>query len=55
MTTDIGGGDPDDIQSMVRLLHYSNEFDIKAIIASSHLVNFGTSENTVRELITVCP
>jgi hypothetical protein len=34
ITTDIGG-DPDDQQSMVRLLVYSNEFDIEALIATA--------------------
>lgn len=34
ITTDIGG-DPDDTQSMVRLLVSSNEFDIEGIIASA--------------------
>ncbi len=32
--TDIGG-DPDDQQSMIRLMAYSNEFDIEALIASA--------------------
>ncbi len=35
--TDIGGGDPDDEQSLVRLLVYANEFDIEALIAGAHL------------------
>ena len=34
ITTDIGG-DPDDQQSLVRLLLYANEFDIESLIASS--------------------
>lgn len=34
--TDIGG-DPDDEQSMVRLMVYSNEFDIKGLIATSRM------------------
>lgn len=34
ITTDIGG-DPDDQQSLVRLMVYSNEFDIEGIIASA--------------------
>jgi hypothetical protein len=34
VTTDVGQ-DPDDEQSMVRLLHYANEFDIEAIIANA--------------------
>jgi len=32
--TDIGG-DPDDQQSMIRLMMYSNEFDIEALIATA--------------------
>jgi hypothetical protein len=32
--TDIGG-DPDDRQSMIRLLHYANEFEIEGLIASA--------------------
>ncbi len=32
--TDIGG-DPDDTQSLIRLLHYANEFEIEALIASA--------------------
>ena len=32
--TDIGG-DPDDQQSMIRLMVYSNEFEIEALIASA--------------------
>lgn len=32
--TDIGG-DPDDTQSMIRLLVYSNEFDIEGLVASA--------------------
>lgn len=32
--TDIGG-DPDDQQSMIRLTHHSNEFDIEALVATA--------------------
>jgi hypothetical protein len=32
--TDIGG-DPDDTQSLIRLLHYANEFEIEALVASA--------------------
>ena len=42
VTTDIGGGDVDDQQSMVRLLVYANEFDIKGIIPGSSMVGDGT-------------
>ncbi len=34
ITTDIGG-DPDDMQSMIRLMVYSNEFDIEGVISSA--------------------
>ena len=34
--TDIGG-DPDDQQSMVRLLAYANEFDVEALVATSRM------------------
>lgn len=34
VTTDIGQ-DPDDMQSMIRLLHYANEFRIEGIIANA--------------------
>jgi hypothetical protein len=34
VTTDIGG-DPDDQQSLVRLLHYANEFEIEGLLATS--------------------
>ena len=32
ITTDIGGGDPDDLQSMVHAILLSNEFDLEGII-----------------------
>ncbi len=32
--TDIGG-DPDDRQAMIRLMHYSNEFEIEGLVASA--------------------
>lgn len=34
VTTDIGQ-DPDDLQSLIRLLHYSNEFNIQGLIANA--------------------
>ncbi len=34
VTTDIGG-DPDDMQSLIRLLVFSNEFEIEALVASA--------------------
>lgn len=50
--TDIGGGDPDDEQSMVRLLTYANEFQIEGLIAGSHLVaDFGTSPHLIHRIV----
>jgi len=34
VSTDIGGSDPDDFQSMVHLLHYADVLDIEGLIAS---------------------
>jgi hypothetical protein len=49
--TDIGG-DPDDQQSMIRLMHYANEFDIEGLIASAAGVPGELKKETVRpELI----
>lgn len=49
--TDIGG-DPDDQQSMVRLMTYSNEFDIEGLIASAAGTPGELKKNIVRpELI----
>lgn len=33
--TDIGGREPDDEQSLIRLLAYANPFDIEALIANT--------------------
>jgi hypothetical protein len=49
--TDIGG-DPDDQQSMIRLMHYVNEFDIEGLIASAAGTPGELKKETVRpELI----
>lgn len=53
--TDIGG-DPDDQQSLVRLLVYANEFDIEALIASAsgtrgELATAVTRPDLIRETI----
>src|SRR5262249_53113694 len=49
--TDIGG-DPDDQQSMIRLMHYANEFDIEALVASAAGTPGELKKDTVRpELI----
>ncbi|HUG69637.1 MAG TPA: DUF1593 domain-containing protein [Pirellulaceae bacterium] len=45
--TDIGG-DPDDQQSLVRLLLYSNEFEIEAFIASASGTRGELKESTTR-------
>ncbi len=48
VTTDIGG-DPDDGQSLTRLLVYSNEFDIQALIASSSGTRGELGVDTVKD------
>ena len=48
VTTDIGG-DPDDQQSLTRLLVYSNEFDIQALIASASGTRGELGVDTVKE------
>jgi hypothetical protein len=53
--TDIGG-DPDDQQSMIRLMVYANEFDIEALIASAsgtrgELKKAITRPDLIREII----
>ena len=46
------GGDPDDQQSMIRLMLYSNEFDIEGLIASSRGLNgHDTKPNLIRQII----
>ncbi len=48
VTTDIGG-DPDDQQSLIRLLMYSNEFDIRGLIASASGTPGELGIDTVKE------
>ena len=36
VSTDIGGTDPDDFQSIVHLLVYADSFDIEGLISSPH-------------------
>jgi hypothetical protein len=54
--TDIGG-DPDDTQSMIRLMTYSNEFEIEGLIASAagtpgELKQSITRPDLIREIVT---
>jgi hypothetical protein len=54
--TDIGG-DPDDQQSMIRLMLYSNEFDIEGFVASAsgtpgELKRAVTRPDLIREIVT---
>ena len=48
VTTDIGG-DPDDQQSLTRLLVYSNEFDIRGLIASASGTRGELGIDTIKE------
>lgn len=57
MTTDLpdlalaNGGDPDDIQSMIRFLLYSNEFDIEGLVASAGTNIFTADKNRILEML----
>src|SRR2546427_36557 len=42
------GGDPDDEQSMVRFLLYSNDFDVEGIIANRPRAREGENKNSQR-------
>ena len=44
ISTDIGGTDPDDNQSMAHLLMYSNEFNIEGLVSSPSYGDGSTSE-----------
>ena len=44
ISTDIGGTDPDDNQSMAHLLMYSNEFDIEGLVSSPSYGKGSTKE-----------
>ncbi len=43
------GGDPDDEQSLVRLLVYANEFEIEGIITNRPMARDGENKNPVRD------
>ena len=43
------GGDPDDEQSLVRLLVYANEFEIEGLIANRAIARLGENKNPVRD------
>ncbi len=57
MTTDLpdlawtNGGDPDDIQSMVRFLLFSNEFDVEGLVASAGTNSFTADKNRILEVL----
>ena len=44
ISTDIGGTDPDDNQSMAHLLMYSNEFDLEGLVSSPSFGSGSASE-----------
>ena len=44
ISTDIGGTDPDDNQSLAHLLMYSNEFDLEGLVSSPSFGSGSTSE-----------
>ena len=45
------GGDPDDIQSMVRFLLFSNEFDVEGIVASAGTNKFTADKTRILEVL----
>ena len=49
MTTDIGGSDPDDIQSLVHLMVMLNDVDLEGIISQHAWVPYGTGAIDVIE------
>ena len=51
VTTDLGGADPDDIQSMIHLLVCSNVYDIEGLISSQAWVTDLDRTGKVREVV----
>ena len=51
VTTDLGGADPDDIQSMIHLLVCSNVYDIEGLISSQAWVTDPDRTGKVREVV----
>ena len=45
VSTDIGGTDPDDFQSMVHLLLYADIFDIEGLISTSGISGLGRKQD----------
>lgn len=51
MSSDIGGTDPDDNQSMIHLLMYNDMFDIEGLVSSP---SFGSgSADEIRRMIGI--
>lgn len=51
VTTDLGGADPDDIQSMIHLLVCSNVYDIEGLISSQAWVTDPDRTGRIKEVI----
>lgn len=51
VTTDLGGSDPDDIQSMIHLLVCSNVIDIEGLISAQAWVNGPDKTDKIREVV----
>ena len=47
VTTDIGGSDPDDIQSLVHLMVMLNDVDLEGIISQHAWVPYGTGADGI--------
>ena len=51
VTTDLGGSDPDDIQSMIHLLVCSDVIDIEGLISAQAWVNDPDKTDKIREVV----
>lgn len=51
VTTDLGGTDPDDVQSMIHLLVCSNVFDIEGLISSTVWIDNPDNSSKIGEII----
>lgn len=53
VTTDIGGSDPDDTQSLIHLLVCSDRFDIEGIISAPAWVRHPDNTGKIHQLIDI--
>ena len=51
VTTDLGGTDPDDVQSMIHLLVCSNVFDLEGLISSQVWMTDPDKTDSIRKVV----